>query len=138
MLFSLPFIFVFRRFFRSYTITLKNMNDELVSHRENLELQINKRTSELKMAYDRLSDELLEKEAIEKNLTEERNRLIEAITEVKTLSGLLPICASCKKIRDDSGYWYQIEKYIQEHSEATFSHGICPDCAGKLYPGLSS
>jgi len=53
--------------------------------------------------------------------------------KVKTLSGLLPICASCKKIRDDKGYWKQIEGYIQEHSNAEFSHGMCPECSDKLY-----
>lgn len=62
--------------------------------------------------------------------------LRKALHEIKTLSGLLPICASCKKIRDDSGYWNQIEGYIQKHSGAQFSHGICPDCAKKLYPDL--
>ena len=56
------------------------------------------------------------------------------LDEVKTLSGFLPICASCKKIRDDKGYWNQIEAYISEHSEAEFSHGICPECCKKLYP----
>ena len=60
--------------------------------------------------------------------------LTEAIIEVKKLSGMLPICASCKKIRDDKGYWSQIESYIGAHSEAKFTHGICPDCAKKLYP----
>lgn len=60
--------------------------------------------------------------------------LTEAMEEVKILSGFLPICASCKKIRDDQGYWKQIEAYIREHSEAEFSHGICPDCAKQLYP----
>ncbi len=60
--------------------------------------------------------------------------LTEALSEVKKLSGMLPICASCKKIRDDKGYWNQIESYIGDHSEAEFSHGICPDCAKKLYP----
>jgi len=68
----------------------------------------------------------------------ERERLIaelqEAATHVKTLSGLLPICASCKKIRDDKGYWNQIEVYIRDHSQVDFSHSICPDCAQKLYP----
>jgi len=62
--------------------------------------------------------------------------LQEALDKVNLLSGLLPICASCKKIRDDKGYWNQIETYIRDHSEAEFSHGICPDCAQKLYPGL--
>ncbi len=56
--------------------------------------------------------------------------------EIKTLKGFLPICASCKKIRDDEGYWNKIESYIQDHSEAEFSHGICPNCAKKLYPDM--
>ena len=63
--------------------------------------------------------------------------LLAAHADIQTLSGLLPICASCKKIRDDRGFWNQIEQYIEEHSLARFSHGICPDCANKLYPGLS-
>ena len=70
----------------------------------------------------------------------EREHLIEelkgALSRVKRLSGMLPICASCKKIRDDKGYWNQIEAYISEHSEADFSHGLCPECANKLYPEL--
>jgi hypothetical protein len=57
-----------------------------------------------------------------------------ALTEVKTLSGLLPICSWCKKIRDDEGYWQKIEKYIRDHTEADFTHGICNDCAEKVYP----
>jgi PAS domain S-box-containing protein len=57
----------------------------------------------------------------------------DALAKVKTLSGMLPICASCKKIRDDKGYWQQIEAYISDHSKAEFSHGICPDCAQKIY-----
>ena len=55
---------------------------------------------------------------------------------VKVLSGLLPICSSCKKIRDDTGYWNRIEAYIHDHSEADFTHGICPTCARELYPEL--
>jgi len=60
------------------------------------------------------------------------------ITSLQTLSGLLPICASCKKIRDDKGYWTQIERYIRDRSQAEFSHGICPDCAERLYPEVRS
>jgi tetratricopeptide (TPR) repeat protein len=60
--------------------------------------------------------------------------LQETVREVKTLSGLLPICAKCKKIRDDDGYWQQLEGYISKHTSATFSHGICPHCAEDLYP----
>jgi PAS domain S-box-containing protein len=68
----------------------------------------------------------------------ERENLIaelqDALASIKTLKGLLPICASCKKIRDDKGYWQQIEAFISEHSEAEFSHGICPECLQRLYP----
>lgn len=65
----------------------------------------------------------------------EKNREIKkALSEVKTLSGLLPICASCKKIRDDKGYWNRLEAYIYEHTDARLSHGYCPDCLKKLYP----
>ena len=60
--------------------------------------------------------------------------LREALNKVKDLRGLLPICAACKKIRDDEGYWNQLEVYLQKHSGAKFSHGICPKCAAKLYP----
>jgi hypothetical protein len=59
-----------------------------------------------------------------------------AIEEIKTLKGILPICSYCKKIRDDTGYWNQIEKYIHDHSDAEFSHGICPECLKKHYPEL--
>ncbi len=65
---------------------------------------------------------------------EERRK---AESKVKILSGFIPICASCKKIRDDEGYWTQIEQYIRDHSEADFSHGICPDCMAKLYPEMA-
>ncbi len=74
----------------------------------------------------------------EMEAAEERERLVvelqDALSKVKQLSGLLPICASCKKIRDDQGYWNQIEEYIRNHSEADFSHGLCPPCIEKLYP----
>jgi urea transport system substrate-binding protein len=76
-----------------------------------------------------------------KRAEEERERLIEdlqrALAEVKALSGLLPICASCKKVRDDKGYWTQIERYIEARSDASFSHSICPDCLEKLYPEVA-
>lgn len=59
-----------------------------------------------------------------------------ALEKVRKLSGMLPICANCKKIRDDNGYWNQIETYIRDHSDAEFSHGLCPGCAQKLYPDI--
>ena len=76
-------------------------------------------------------------------LTAERERdhlileLREALSKVKQLSGLLPICMHCKKIRDDKGYWSRIETYIQNHSEAEFSHSICRECAETLYPDMN-
>ena len=72
----------------------------------------------------------------EKRLKDEKGKLEEALSKVKKLSGLLPICGHCKKIRDDKGYWNQIEAYVEEHSDAEFSHGICRECALKYYPDL--
>src|SRR5262245_53037086 len=75
-----------------------------------------------------------------KQAAAERDRLVaelqDALANVKLLSGLLPICASCKRIRDDSGGWMQIEAYISRHSEAKFTHGVCPDCGNRLYGEL--
>ena len=72
------------------------------------------------------------------NMEAEREQLIaklqDALDTIKTLSGLIPICASCKKIRDDKGYWQAVEQYIEQHSDAEFTHGICPECLRKLYP----
>jgi len=62
------------------------------------------------------------------------DRLHTEMASVKILKGLLPICSACKNIRDDKGYWNQLEVYIREHSEAEFTHGLCPDCMRKLYP----
>ena len=75
------------------------------------------------------------------SLSEEQKKLIaelqDALANIKTLKGMLPICASCKKIRDDRGYWNQIEEYVREHSDAEFTHGLCPDCAQKYYDQLA-
>ncbi|MFC1885199.1 hypothetical protein ACFL2O_10550, partial [Thermodesulfobacteriota bacterium] len=75
-----------------------------------------------------------------KQAEEHRDKLIaelqKALSEVKTLRGFLPICSHCKKVRDDKGYWNQIESYIADHSEAEFSHGICQECAKKYYPDM--
>jgi PAS domain S-box-containing protein len=76
-----------------------------------------------------------------KRLEKEKESLIielqQALSQVKKLSGFLPICSSCKKIRDDAGYWNEVESYISEHSDTKFSHGICPDCMRKLYPEVA-
>ena len=70
----------------------------------------------------------------ERDITEKKNELRRKEDKVKTLKGLLPICSSCKQIRDDKGYWHQIDFYIRDHSEAEFTHGICPECSEVLYP----
>jgi nitrate/nitrite-specific signal transduction histidine kinase len=93
----------------------KAHRDELAGMNERLEATVADRTA-----------------ALEKSNRE----LTHALSQVKTLSGLLPICASCKKVRDDTGYWEQIEKYIINRSDAVFSHGICPECLKRLYPGI--
>jgi PAS domain S-box-containing protein len=77
-----------------------------------------------------------------KQATAEREKLIldlqKALDDVKTLQGLLPICAGCKKIRDDKGYWNTIESYLSEHTDAEFTHGLCPDCITRLYPDYAN
>jgi len=72
----------------------------------------------------------------ERELRRSNEELQKALRDVKVLRGLIPICASCKKIRNDGGFWQQLEEYIGEHSEAEFSHGICQPCVKKLYPGV--
>ncbi|MFH1929081.1 MAG: response regulator [Chloroflexota bacterium] len=88
-------------------------------------------------AYLDLLPAVIEQVLHQHNLTEERERLIvelqKALAAVKVLAGLIPICASCKKIRTDEGYWEAIEVYIRDHSEADFTHSICPECVEKLY-----
>jgi hypothetical protein len=95
----------------------------------------------LKNARDRIRQKSkeLEKKAIQlensQNVLKQKNAdLQNAINEIETLKGIIPICSNCKKVRDDKGYWNQIESYIRDHSDADFSHGICPDCVTKLYP----
>lgn len=81
-----------------------------------------------------ISRDITKRKQIEKQRDKSILDLQQALSEVKKLSGLLPICSYCKKIRDDKGYWNQIEKYIHEHSDVKFSHGICQECAKKHYP----
>jgi PAS domain S-box-containing protein len=88
------------------------------------------------IAIDGIGRDITEHRRYEKEREKFISELKEALSKVKTLSGLLPICASCKKIRDDRGYWNQIEAYIRDHSEAEFSHSICPECVNELYPDL--
>jgi PAS domain S-box-containing protein len=87
---------------------LKRVEAELTIHKEKLEELVQARTLELR----------------------------DALSKVKTLSGLIPICASCKNVRNDQGYWIQVEGYLREHSDVEFSHGLCPGCMKKLYPDM--
>ena len=79
---------------------------------------------------------MMNSQRMEQELQDSMEELKLTMGKVKTLSGLLPICASCKKIRDDEGYWGQVEVYIRKHTDAKFTHGICPDCARELYPDI--
>lgn len=99
---------------------------DLARNMETMSEAIQKHQAEIKKSHDEL----------EKRVKERTEELEKALSEIKTLSGILPICSHCKKIRDDKGYWNQIEAYIREHSEAEFSHGICQECAKKLYPDI--
>ncbi|MHB8830100.1 MAG: PDC sensor domain-containing protein [Syntrophales bacterium] len=100
----------------------KQAEREIVQYQNHLEETVEKRTQELSET--------------NKELHKTNDDLNKALLEVKTLSGMLPICSYCKKIRDDKGYWNQLESYIHEHSDAQFSHGICPECAQKYYPEI--
>jgi hypothetical protein len=94
------------------------------------------RNEEILKAHEQIHADM----AARKQAEEERELLIlelqEALAKVKMLSGMLPMCSSCKRIRDDQGYWQRIEEYIRDHSEADFTHSVCEDCARKLYPEL--
>ncbi len=115
-------------------ITLKRTEKALENSRDELELTVKLRTDDLIAINRELESELSERYRTE----EEKDQLIAhfktATEEVNTLSGMLPICSCCKKIRNDKGYWEQVEIYVQEHSDAEFTHGYCPDCAKQLYP----
>jgi hypothetical protein len=103
--------------------------DKILLHADELEKRIQEKTESLER-------EISEREKAEKEKEKNIAELREAMQKIKTLSGMLPICAHCKKVRDDKGYWNQIESYIGSHSEIEFSHSICRECAQKLYPGL--
>jgi methyl-accepting chemotaxis protein len=118
------------------TRNMEFMAQAIQAHRAEQMVWQEKLEKKVKEQTEHLTTEIEERkraEAEKENLIAE---LQEALSKVKTLSGLLPICSSCKNIRDDSGYWKQIESYIGDHSEAEFSHSICPECAKKLYPDL--
>ncbi|MFC1524343.1 MASE3 domain-containing protein [Thermodesulfobacteriota bacterium] len=93
---------------------------------------------DLDRANKKLNQEIENRIKIQQEKEQLIDELKQALEEIKTLKGILPICSHCKNIRDDQGYWSQIEQYIHDHSEAQFSHGICPDCMKKHYPDFES
>ncbi|MFA5728840.1 MAG: hypothetical protein WC957_05385 [Candidatus Neomarinimicrobiota bacterium] len=114
----------------------KQTETELTNYRDHLEDLVRERTQQLQKLNEKLQSEIIEHERAEREKEKLIAELTEALANIKQLKGLIPICASCKKIRDDEGYWNEVEAYIGQHSEAEFSHGICPDCAQKLYPEI--
>ncbi|MGE5239681.1 MAG: PAS domain S-box protein, partial [Chloroflexota bacterium] len=101
---------------------------ELDAYREHLEDLVAERTAELSLTNERLEQDITERKRVEAD----RERLIaelqKALSEIRTLKGLIPVCAWCRKIRDDDGHWLTFERYIEKHSDAKFTHGICPHC----------
>lgn len=103
------------REFRELTTVFNTMSLKLARHMNTLEEEVRKRTSQLQATNDDLQ---------------------KALTEIKTLRGIIPICMHCKEIRDDKGYWNKLEKYLSDHADVEFSHGICEKCLKKYYPDL--
>ncbi len=114
------------RFAEKIDITSSDELGDLARNMETLSDSIQKHQAEIKQSHDQL----------EQKVKDRTVELETAVSKIKTLKGLLPICMHCKKIRDDKGYWNQMEAYIHEHSDAEFSHSICLECAEKHYPGL--
>lgn len=119
-------------------ITLGDKRNVFELHITSLTHQTGKSVAKIIMLFDisKRKQMEIEQSRLISELKEKNLHLSEASEEIKTLKGIIPICSWCKKIRDDKGYWNQIELYIRDHSEAEFSHAICPECAKKLYPEL--
>ena len=108
------------------TIQLENSRQELNEAHNGLETMVAK-----------LKTEIAERKRAEEEREKLINELKKALEEIKTLRGILPLCSFCKKIRDDKGYWEQVDVYIHKHLQADVSHGVCPECAKKYYPDLA-
>jgi hypothetical protein len=112
----------------------KKTEAQLQEARADLEDKVGERTAELRKAFDAVLVEIQEKTLIASELRVRNAELGTALDEIKTLRGIIPICANCKNIRDDEGMWNRVEAYVSSHTDAEFTHGICPDCAKELYP----
>lgn len=93
--------------------------------------------AQVRAAMARTEQALAERARSEEELRRANGQLQDALTNVKTLKGLLPVCSWCHKVREDEGYWREIESYVAAHSDATFTHGICPDCRTRHFPGTA-
>lgn len=126
-----------------YTLVLRDVTEReaaqtaLREARDRLEIRVAERTADLQLANQKLRLEVDERMRAQVEREKSIRELQDALSQIKTLKGLLPICAACKKIRDDKGYWNQIEVYIRDRSDAEFSHSICPECMARLYPELA-
>jgi PAS domain S-box-containing protein len=118
-----------------YTVIARDVSDRIRTQEAlheahaTLEARVEERTAELRAQMEARA-------RIEAHREKLVGELRVAVSQIRTLRGLLPICASCKRVRDDTGYWQQIESFVRDHSEAEFSHGICPECRDTLYPEL--
>jgi len=114
---------------RPLVSAFNTMSAQLLAERSGLEQRVTERTEQLQAANDELSQ-------ANGRHRQTIARLEETLKEVKQLRGILPICSYCKKIRDDAGFWNQVEEYLAEHSDAEFSHSICPACMASHFPGI--
>lgn len=125
--------------FISASRNIKEKNEAVLALRaahDELEDRVRSRTQQLTTANETLNQEIATRRATEEEKEQLIKKLTEALAQVKTLTGLLPICSSCRQIRDQEGHWSKIEEYIQHRTDAEFTHGICPKCAKSLYPDL--
>jgi uncharacterized PurR-regulated membrane protein YhhQ (DUF165 family) len=123
--FALPFLYFYLRW---------QSNKEGIAIQDRPVLAILRQVAEIETELTAAQQEIERRKEAERQRDKVIEELKGALNEVKTLRGLLPICSYCKKIRDDNGYWNQIEAYIQKHSDAEFSHGICPECVQEYHP----
>lgn len=139
-------LMVFRKFFVSPIKAIGHAAASIATgeHMNQIDVQSKDELGYLARDMEKMSESIQKQKAhiqkshdeLEERVKERTIELEEALSEIKTLKGIIPICSYCKKIRDDQGYWNQIESYIHEHSDAVFSHSICQECAKKHYPDL--
>lgn len=128
--------YLYQRIIENYSEKLNHTMEELIKTKDNIEHKVIERTYEVHQTNEMLLHEIEERKKVEKERESLISELQDALKEIRRLSGLLPICSSCKKIRNDEGDWEYLEVYISNRSEAEFTHGICPECTQRLYPGV--